>query len=194
MRRSGASDPSRKRTCPDALLGNQPNNGAKMEASMGVEAWNGGSISLQRRWSPEVWTDEMRRRPMSDERRARLRKHRAGKKPACNLGRSFSAAEDAMLGTDNDGVIAAKIGRARAAVTVRRIKLGISACRTRQFERRTLTLKGVTRPMAEWAKVLDIPYARLKSRKYLGWTDEEILTRDSHRGLSVASQAAPGSD
>ena len=38
-----------------------------------------------------------------------------------------------------------------------------------------LTALGVTRPMADWADFLDLPYRRLAERRRKGYTDEEVL-------------------
>lgn len=40
---------------------------------------------------------------------------------------------------------------------------------------RFLTYKGVTHTVAEWAKILNVPYARLQSRIYLGWSAEDTI-------------------
>ncbi len=40
-----------------------------------------------------------------------------------------------------------------------------------------LTLGGETKSMAEWSEITGIPYYSLKTRRQLGWTDEEILTK-----------------
>jgi hypothetical protein len=42
-----------------------------------------------------------------------------------NSGRPWSSADDALLGTDIDRVIARKLGRSSVAVSSRRKKLGI---------------------------------------------------------------------
>lgn len=39
-----------------------------------------------------------------------------------------------------------------------------------------LTLRGITKPRAEWARELSIPWSVLRDRTKLGWTDEEALT------------------
>ena len=40
-----------------------------------------------------------------------------------------------------------------------------------------LTLDGIAKPMAVWAKDLGIPRETLKRRRQLGWSDRDILTK-----------------
>lgn len=50
--------------------------------------------------------------------------------------------------------------------------------KTQANNRRTckfISYNGETHSMKEWAKILDVPYARLSKRAYLGWSDEEII-------------------
>ena len=39
----------------------------------------------------------------------------------------------------------------------------------------TLTYKGKTKNMSQWAKIVDIPYEIIKGRKFIGWSDSKIL-------------------
>lgn len=38
-----------------------------------------------------------------------------------------------------------------------------------------ITFRGERKPAVQWAEELGIPYARLRSRRWSGWTDERIL-------------------
>jgi len=40
-----------------------------------------------------------------------------------------------------------------------------------------LTLNGETKTLTDWGRALNIPLGRLYERLYLGWSDEDILTR-----------------
>lgn len=42
---------------------------------------------------------------------------------------------------------------------------------------RLLTLKGETKTLPDWGRLLNIPIGTLYSRVYMGWSDEEVLTR-----------------
>lgn len=45
---------------------------------------------------------------------------------------------------------------------------------------RLLTYNGETHTMSEWADIMDIPYQRLDSRMYRGWSVERALTEPVH--------------
>jgi hypothetical protein len=67
------------------------------------------------------WTDEELDRKSEVAKRAGLRPGGRWK------DRHWTEAEDALLGTDQDRVIAARIGRTRSAVTTRRVNFDIRA-------------------------------------------------------------------
>lgn len=50
---------------------------------------------------------------------------------------------------------------------------------TQQANNRTtsryITYHGETHTIAEWARILNVPYGRIQSRLYLGWSPEEII-------------------
>lgn len=51
-----------------------------------------------------------------------------------------------------------------------------------------LEWKGETKPLAEWAKILEVPPERLRRRKNDGWTDNEIIEGERTRGPKTFAQ------
>ena len=45
-----------------------------------------------------------------------------------------------------------------------------------------ITLKGVTKTMAEWARELEIPYTTIRARQRRGWSDEDSLLKPIRGG------------